>query len=451
MKGIYTFLTALAVTFSATAGILNSDGIQLRNELQPKKESLKTTRHDDKRVSKKAFINENASKRIAKARKADGTSSIEGVWTFSLGDYYWEESYFTSIYWDFTASYDGKYVTFEDEEEYFLPFVAEFDESTGLLSISESSLGYMYGLYISQKPFVYNYTTGGLDFQTIYGQLQGNTITFEPDNGVAWVAYDDIEETVFLGYVDAYDLEGAIKTSDNDNNEEEDKSTWEEVGYATFMDGWILPGFEIDQTDPASQYEVLLEQNSKNPNIYRLVNPYKSGPIAMYNQSTKDGYIEFDVTDPDHVTFNTNVDAGFVFAEADFTKLYVYNSLSLYAAYFEVDAATIVELFEDEIPYTTFKDGVVTLSSIEYEGEILYDACFGDQYDNLGGYYWIDVDMTTKIIFPEELGVNNIKTENNGNGTVEYFNLQGIRVESPEAGQLVIKREGSQVTKTIAR
>ena len=48
----------------------------------------------------------------------------------------------------------------------------------------------------------------------------------------------------------------------------------------------------------------------------------------------------------------------------------------------------------------------------------------------------------------EESGVDNIAADN---APAEYFNLQGVRVANPEAGQLVIKRQGSTVTKMIAR
>ena len=37
------------------------------------------------------------------------------------------------------------------------------------------------------------------------------------------------------------------------------------------------------------------------------------------------------------------------------------------------------------------------------------------------------------------------------NAPVEYFNLQGVRIDNPAAGQIVIKRQGAKVTKTIVR
>ena len=50
-------------------------------------------------------------------------------------------------------------------------------------------------------------------------------------------------------------------------------------------------------------------------------------------------------------------------------------------------------------------------------------------------------------------GIENVAAdaEFDANAPVEYFNLQGIRVATPEAGQLLIKRQGNKATKVIIR
>jgi len=50
-----------------------------------------------------------------------------------------------------------------------------------------------------------------------------------------------------------------------------------------------------------------------------------------------------------------------------------------------------------------------------------------------------------------EGSVEGIISDNYADAPVEYFNLQGVRVANPEAGQLVIKRQGSTVTKIVVR
>ena len=72
-------------------------------------------------------------------------------------------------------------------------------------------------------------------------------------------------------------------------------------------------------------------------------------------------------------------------------------------------------------------------------------------------YYWpmtntkivLDLDLDTVA----ESGVEGIAAdaEFDVNAPAEYFNLQGIRVATPEAGQLLIKRQGNKATKVVIR
>ena len=58
-----------------------------------------------------------------------------------------------------------------------------------------------------------------------------------------------------------------------------------------------------------------------------------------------------------------------------------------------------------------------------------------------------------KIVSDGFAGIENVAAdaEFDANAPVEYFNLQGIRVATPEAGQLLIKRQGNKATKVIIR
>lgn len=72
-------------------------------------------------------------------------------------------------------------------------------------------------------------------------------------------------------------------------------------------------------------------------------------------------------------------------------------------------------------------------------------------------YFWpmtntkivLDLDLDTVA----ESGVEGIAAdaEFDVNAPAEYFNLQGIRVATPEAGQLLIKRQGNKATKVVIR
>ena len=49
----------------------------------------------------------------------------------------------------------------------------------------------------------------------------------------------------------------------------------------------------------------------------------------------------------------------------------------------------------------------------------------------------------------EDDGVADIISDNNA--AVEYFNLQGVRLDNPAAGQLVIRRHGTEVSKILVK
>ena len=50
----------------------------------------------------------------------------------------------------------------------------------------------------------------------------------------------------------------------------------------------------------------------------------------------------------------------------------------------------------------------------------------------------------------ETTGIDNVAVENNDNAPVEYFNLQGERINKPSKG-LYIRRQGKLVQKSIAK
>ena len=60
----------------------------------------------------------------------------------------------------------------------------------------------------------------------------------------------------------------------------------------------------------SNAYKVKMQQSNENKFVYRLVDPYLSGPVAQQNKSTKGGYIVFDMSDFDHVVLLPS-DAGF--------------------------------------------------------------------------------------------------------------------------------------------
>lgn len=62
-------------------------------------------------------------------------------------------------------------------------------------------------------------------------------------------------------------------------------------------------------------------------------------------------------------------------------------------------------------------------------------------------------NSNSQVIYPafcvkEFAGIATVGNENS-DAPVEYFNLQGQRIDSPAAGQIVIRRQGASVSKII--
>lgn len=62
----------------------------------------------------------------------------------------------------------------------------------------------------------------------------------------------------------------------------------------------------------------------------------------------------------------------------------------------------------------------------------------------------IGVTFNGKTDTPDSAGISDV-TVDDDNAPVEYFNLQGVRLSQPEAGQLVIRRQGSRVSKILVK
>jgi len=226
-----------------------------------------------------------------------------------------------------------------------------------------------------------------------------------------------------------------------------DSSDWVSVGKARFQDGWIAPKYNINQSE--NIYEVELQRSKDDENVYRLVNPYAKGsgsPVAEKNTASGLGYIQFDVSDPEHVLF-TPVSCGF--GDRLSAEYYLYNTLAYGCYMLDTDPESLINMMGDALNATTFKDGVISLP--------FGDACLGIVGNVWGGYKWTDennqrLDMTARIWFPgassvitvsEDLTVDNVAPE--------YYSIDGVRLDNPCPGQLVIVREGNRTYKTVIR
>jgi hypothetical protein len=201
------------------------------------------------------------------------------------------------------------------------------------------------------------------------------------------------------------------------------------------------------------------QANSKNEGEYRLVHPY-----AQYYNEYMSNVLDYDPT-CDYLTFNIS-DPAESYIEPTATGIYFYTSsgdyiMIAYGSTNQMDGGAAAS----EDAWGTFADGVLSFDEVTIpSGATSEDECTGAlsytqaTYDEESGEYTLP-DWSTLIWSPEVMkietsiaGIKNVIADtNDANAPVEYFNLQGMRVANPAAGQLLIQRQGSKATKVVIR
>lgn len=202
------------------------------------------------------------------------------------------------------------------------------------------------------------------------------------------------------------------------------------------MNGETVPG-------TAETYKVEIQEAKSAPGLYRLVNPYVSADwkFAATNRHGCDSkhFLYIDATNPDQVTV--------VPSYPGYENSYGHIMVGSFNYFVE-------EGSEDPATYGSLKDGVITFpaESILCEYQFLYptDASGNEDTSNGPALYYTNGNGAFKVDL-NTAGINDAVIDVNDNAPVEYFNLQGVRVANPSAGELVIKRQGEKVSKTIVR
>lgn len=223
---------------------------------------------------------------------------------------------------------------------------------------------------------------------------------------------------------------------------------WQSIGEADFTDDIVAPGWYWEGTpssDPNADnsqylghietYKVAVEENKETPGLYRLVNPYaaegwKYTVNNLHQSSDCKHFMVIDATDPNAVEIVPSY-PGFVNGRYGHLLVASIN----YAT--TPSPSNSGKLENNVITFPT--DALVHGYSLDIDDETNRMVMM---YANRSGKF--KVDLSTCGISDVTIGVNE-------NAPVEYFNLQGVRVANPAAGELVIKRQGDKVSKTVIR
>lgn len=235
-----------------------------------------------------------------------------------------------------------------------------------------------------------------------------------------------------------------------------DPEDWTEAGIAGFMDAWWAPVFGNPQTGQqliTTPYDVPLYRSKSRVNRYLLLDPYgPTTPFAQYQinvDESKEGYLVFDIaytSESNIVFFEPFVYSLTMDDEKDgIGQYYCYNIESLYYFIYGNNLDNIEPLFLDrgmDVSYFEESERKVYIYNPVFDE--LPQSTFASPlgFTNMPGGY---------INLPENFdSVESIIGEET-NGPIEYYNLQGVRILNPTAGQLIIKRQGNKATKLIVR
>lgn len=277
----------------------------------------------------------------------------------------------------------------------------------------------------------------------------GGTFTMEPsfldDSGKSWsnilgLCYvtGSYNDTLFRGNTKgnfALTLPGATPFDPD--------ADWEDIGNALYRD--VFTEWIYESNPVYGEWEVPMQRSISNPDFYRLVNPYKywTSPMpGLTYDNTRDYYLNLIIRDygefglvgmPEFLTgltlqgygeFSVSNQSADIARSTD-------DYYSLYSSY----PGCVGVLENGEISWSKY-----CLIDLEYYqnfygwfGEFSY---YGDFVSANGqGNFYIKMPSATE-------GIDNISVSDDA--PVEYFNLQGLKVQSPAKGDLVIKRQGRQ-------
>lgn len=426
MEKTYKFSTLIAIILLAVSHTLAAD-MELTHGYPPRKMAVDLKPSSSLNVTPART----AGPELKTMRKADGKNSdIAGNWTFTFGDYYTNVALGMDIEAEYVASVDddGK-VTFDDPSGTFFKMIAYYDEESGELYFTRDYLQMYRGYYIYQFPFVYdsgqpgdkayNFKTITARFDPTYGILE-----FEPLNGIYFGGATDAAGQNIVGYFRIYELICAEKTT-----------AWNSLGQGQFLENIVYNLFTGGERNRAF-VGVEVEESADNPGIFRVLNAFSS-LYSKVGMGVKSPDMRIDARNPDNVVIGlqpTGLNA-------------IIDGETGGAIYYLNDAAFYEEfgwsLNHNGVKRCTMRpDGEGNLTIvIPYHSCFIYassttDYFFGSEYESVLEFKAGDTDVSIIVDDAPDL-------------PAEYFTLQGIRVENPSHGQILIMRRGKKISKIV--
>ncbi|MBD5225136.1 MAG: hypothetical protein HDS68_04095 [Bacteroidales bacterium] len=349
----------------------------------------------------------------------------------------------TDYYMEFTIT--GDYVTFEntkiglsvqDEDGSWLP-IGFSTQAAGMIDA--------FGITADVLASVY---------PDAVGIIENNVITYpafltdeDPDTGkvekyynfLIWVGSDD---DIWAGG----NMDGSFQII-MPGGVADPNAGWKNCGEGTLTDGLLCNFF--NNVDPQTM-TVSFQQSTRVDGVYRIINPYSTWQSPY--------------TD---VTYNNSVtrymvihceEAPYVWVEDFALGLVITDEGEIKAT---SQLGELCQKYGAETVASVYPEGVATMEgrTITYGPTMEAEISAGEietlpnwlGYINEADGYFGGTTYPMVIELPDPAGINDAVADFDNNAPVEYFNLQGVRVANPAAGELVIKRQGANVSKTVVR
>lgn len=298
-----------------------------------------------------------------------------------------------------------------------------YDANAGTLTIPQQLVGKDSDgdIYFYVKGFdKFDNLIDGAAYDETTGIYDGNTVTFAEDE--LWALGDPNNEDLGWYVLSAY----------NDFYYEEPYTL---LGKCSFLNNMVYGQFMWDTATQSSiENTTIVECDIYSNGLggYIITDPLKALYAELDFKSTSPNLI-LDATDPNDVLIpmcNTGI-------TPDGTNLYRYLGMNYYLTVINGKPA------DPSCAITKTVDGNNVTITIPVNATLFYDPSSGKIY--------YDNDYPSIITFTEETaGVDNV-LDNSNNAPVEYYNLQGMRVENPVSGQLLIKKQGTKATKVLVK
>lgn len=239
-------------------------------------------------------------------------------------------------------------------------------------------------------------------------------------------------------------------------------ANYNDVAIPAFFSCILKPGFTVADLGLPTNYKTncQVEKSETEAGAYRLRAPYAEypcGDVLEYEQS--DDYLYYNVSDPANVKIDLSLTGLYIrLSETDIC----FAGIGSISSIFDTDKLGIQPIFG------TYADNKVTVPTTTYTHTFQFTDNQGNPVPEdktisgvIGCVFNSQLQLadfngaTNPSDFLIETGatdaIDNVEAAVDANAPVEFFNLQGQKVVNPAAGQLVIKKQGSKVTKVIAQ